>query len=93
MYVCDISLLALQDMKKTEDEHLAVMNELVVDRRVRPTLLLPFWDIAEFALGAATGLMGKQAAEEVISDYYNDQIRSLLDAEDELKEVLKKHRG
>lgn len=44
----------MQDMKKTEDDHLAKMNELLVDRRVRPSALLPFWDIAGFALGKRT---------------------------------------
>jgi 3-demethoxyubiquinol 3-hydroxylase len=86
-----------QDMKKTEDDHLAKMNELVVDRRVRPTALLPIWHLAGFALGAGSALLGKEAAmactvavEEVISEHYNDQIRTLLEKgypEDELKEV------
>lgn len=87
----------VQDMKKTEDDHLTKMTELVVDRRVRPTALLPFWHLAGFALGAGSALLGKEAAmactvavEEVISEHYNDQIRTLLEKgypEDELKEV------
>ena len=30
--------------------------------RTRPTLLLPFWDVAGYALGAGTALLGKEAA-------------------------------
>lgn len=38
-------------MKKGEVKHLDKMNELVVDRRVRPSALLPLWDIGGFVLG------------------------------------------
>ncbi len=34
-------------------DHLNKMNELVVDRRVRPTALLPLWDIAGYMLGTS----------------------------------------
>ena len=34
-----------------EKEHLKIMNELLVKHRVRPTVLLPFWDVAGYALG------------------------------------------
>ena len=45
-------------MWKQEEEHRDKMNELVVRYRIRPTLLMPFWRAAGFALGAGTALMG-----------------------------------
>jgi ubiquinone biosynthesis monooxygenase Coq7 len=89
-------------MREQEVEHLRVMNELITDRRVRPSALLPVWEAAGFALGAATAAMGKEAAmactvavEEVIGGHYNDQIRDILQQgwdEEELLAVLKKNR-
>lgn len=38
-------------MKEQEQEHLETFNKLIVERRVRPTALLPLWNIAGFALG------------------------------------------
>ncbi len=61
-----------------EKEHLKEFEKLIPKYRVRPTLLLPLWDIAGFALGAGTALLGKEAAmactvavEDVISEHYN----------------------
>lgn len=92
----------MEEMRQTEVDHLATMDELVADRRVRPTALLPLWDIGGFALGACTALLGKEAAmactvavEEAIGEHYNDQVRTLLAEgypEDQLKEVFKRHR-
>ena len=42
-----------------EKEHKSKMNELLVEHRVRPTVLLPFWRAAGFALGAGTALIGE----------------------------------
>ena len=41
-------------MAAQEERHLARFNALMAERRVRPTLLQPFWSVAGFALGAAT---------------------------------------
>ena len=52
--------------------------------------------MAGFALGAGTALLGREAAmactvavESVITDHYNDQIRSLVAIRDELTEEQK----
>ena len=37
-------------------------NALMAERRVRPTALQPLWNVAGFALGAATALMSEKAA-------------------------------
>ncbi|XP_020374879.2 5-demethoxyubiquinone hydroxylase, mitochondrial [Rhincodon typus] len=93
----------IQQMWDQEKEHLEKFNELIVDHRVRPTLLMPFWNVAGFVLGAGTALFGKEAAmactvavEESISQHYNNQIRMLMEEDPErhkeLLEILKKFR-
>lgn len=47
----------MQDMKATEIEHLRDVSRVAGERRVRPTALLPLWDIMGFALGEWTGLL------------------------------------
>lgn len=46
---CDLALL--QQMWNQEKDHLKKFNELMVAYRVRPTVLLPFWNVAGFVLG------------------------------------------
>ncbi|XP_078273661.1 NADPH-dependent 3-demethoxyubiquinone 3-hydroxylase, mitochondrial [Rhinoraja longicauda] len=93
----------IQQMWDQEKEHLKKFNELVVDHRVRPTLLMPIWNVVGFMLGAGTALLGKESAmactvavEETISQHYNNQIRVLMEDDPErhkdLLEVLKKFR-
>ena len=55
------------------------MDKLVVQHRVRPTILTEVAKGAGFALGAATALMGKEAAmacteavETVIGEHYDE---------------------
>lgn len=43
-----------QEMWDQEKKHLQKFNEILADSRVRPTALLPFWNIAGFALGLYT---------------------------------------
>ena len=91
----------LKHMAEQERHHLAVFNELIPKRRIRPTALLPLWHAAGFALGAGTALMGEKAAmactvavEDVIDKHYADQIEK-LDAEGNergLRETLEKFR-
>lgn len=80
----------IHEMAEQERKHLDAFNRLIVERRVRPTALLPVWNVAGYALGLGTALIGKEAAmactvavEEVIAQHYNDQVRTLLDWEDE----------
>jgi demethoxyubiquinone hydroxylase (CLK1/Coq7/Cat5 family) len=39
-------------MWEQEKEHKKIFDELMVKYRVRPTALMPFWNIAGFVLGA-----------------------------------------
>ncbi|TDI60301.1 MAG: demethoxyubiquinone hydroxylase family protein, partial [Alphaproteobacteria bacterium] len=74
----------IQKMADGERRHLAVFEKMIVERRVRPTLLSPLWHVAGFALGAGTALMGEKAAmactvavEEVIDEHYARQAEAL----------------
>ncbi len=75
---------AIAGMALQEKRHLDRFNELMAERRVRPTLLQPVWDVAGFALGAATALMGEKAAmactdavETEIDRHYGEQLEAL----------------
>ena len=92
----------IREMAEQERQHLAAFDALVVERRVRPTALLPLWHVAGFALGAGTALLGERAAmactvavEEVIDEHYARQIETLDDAGEEaaLKQRLKEFRA
>lgn len=90
----------IRHMKEQEEKHLAAFEKLIVERRARPTLLHPIWNVAGFALGAGTALMGEKAAmactiavEEVIDDHYRRQAESLDEDEPELKETIEAFRA
>lgn len=90
----------IQHMKEQEERHLETFEKLVVERGVRPTALHPIWNIAGFALGAGTALLGEKAAmactiavEEVIDDHYRRQAEALGDLEPELKGVIEEFRA
>ena len=75
---------AIAGMARQEERHLERFNVLMAERRVRPTLLQPLWDVAGFALGAATALMGEKAAmactdavETEIDRHYGEQLEAL----------------
>ena len=87
----------IQHMADQEQEHIDKFNELLVEKRVRPTALLPLWNIAGFALGAGTALMGEKSAmactvavEKVIGEHYREQQDLLEDDEIELKKTITK---
>jgi ubiquinone biosynthesis monooxygenase Coq7 len=89
----------LEHMAEQERAHRATFEEMVADRRVRPTALLPLWHVAGFALGAGTALLGREAAmactvavEEVIDEHYAGQIEELGNDEPELRRVFEKFR-
>ncbi|XP_033630767.1 5-demethoxyubiquinone hydroxylase, mitochondrial-like [Asterias rubens] len=76
----------IQEMWDQEKHHRETFERLIPEHRVRPTVLLPIWNIAGFALGAGTALLGKEGAmactvavEETIGGHYNKQIRQLLE--------------
>ena len=71
-------------MAAQEERHLKRFNALMAERRVRPTALQPLWNVAGFALGAATALISEKAAlactdavETEIDMHYSEQLREL----------------
>ncbi|XP_032397430.1 NADPH-dependent 3-demethoxyubiquinone 3-hydroxylase, mitochondrial [Etheostoma spectabile] len=93
----------IQEMWDQEKHHLSKFNELLAENRVRPTALLPLWNIAGFLLGASSALLGKEGAmactvavEESISEHYNSQIRALMERDPEryteLLQIIKEFR-
>ena len=89
----------IQHMADQEQEHIDKFNELILEHRVRPTALLPIWNIAGFALGASTALLGEKAAmactvavEKVIGEHYQEQLDLLEDDHKDLKKTISKFR-
>ncbi len=78
-------------MAGQEQRHLERFNQLMTERRVRPTALQLVWNVAGFALGAATALMSEEAAmactdavETEIDRHYGRQLDELGDDDPEL---------
>ena len=74
----------IRTMAEQEKRHRAGFDALVARRGVRPTALQPFWSLAGYALGAATALIGPEAAmactaavEEEIDRHYSRQLDEL----------------
>ncbi len=85
----------LCEMQEQEHQHLDRFAELICQRQVRPTALLPLWHVAGFALGATTAVFGERAAmactvavEEAIDAHYASQIDTLDDSEATLRNTL-----
>jgi ubiquinone biosynthesis monooxygenase Coq7 len=88
----------IRHMLEQEQEHLKKFDELLVETKTRPSVLLPIWHIAGVALGVGSALLGEKAAmaatvavEETIDEHYQEQIDQLEDGE--LKETIKKFRA
>ena len=89
----------VRHMAEQEAAHLAKFNAMLAARRVRPTALQPFWHVAGFALGAATALIGPEAAlactaavEEEIDRHYTQQLDELGAREPELAATIAEFR-
>ena len=89
----------IEKMKKHEKEHLDFFSKEIKKRKIKPTKLLPLWDVLSIGLGFSSAIMGKKAAmlctasvEEVIDKHYQNQINQLNSNEKVLKEKIKKFR-
>ncbi|MFM5894282.1 MAG: demethoxyubiquinone hydroxylase family protein [Novosphingobium sp.] len=85
----------IRHMAEQEAEHRAKFDALIAARGVRPTALQPLWNVAGFALGAATALAGPKAAmactaaiETEIDLHYTAQLEELGDADPELGAII-----
>jgi ubiquinone biosynthesis monooxygenase Coq7 len=82
-------------MAAQEEAHRQRFDELMARRGVRPTALQPAWSAAGFALGAATALLGPEAAmactaavEQEIERHYTAQLDELGDTDPELSGMI-----
>ena len=87
----------IEQMKEQEKEHLEYFEKEIQKRKIKPTYLLPVWDLMGVTLGFGTALLGKKAAmlctasvEEVIEDHYQNQLKRLGKDEKDLKKKIEK---
>jgi 3-demethoxyubiquinol 3-hydroxylase len=87
------------EMEAGEKIHLQAFDEMIRGGKARPTALMPLWDVAGFALGAATALLGEKAAhacteavENVIEEHYAAQLKELGDSDPDLSAKISKFR-
>jgi ubiquinone biosynthesis monooxygenase Coq7 len=89
----------IEEMKVHEKEHCDFFEKEIKKRNIKPTKLLPLWDLLGVTLGFGSTLLGKKAAmlctasvEEVIDKHYQNQIDQLDKSEKELKNRIIKFR-
>ena len=89
----------IEEMKIHEKEHCEYFENEIKKRNIKPTKLLPLWDLLGVGLGFGSTILGKKAAmlctasvEEVIQEHYSNQIKQLESDEIKLKEKIIKFR-
>ena len=87
----------IEEMQKQEKEHLEYFEKEIQKRKIKPTYLLPLWDVMGVALGFGSALLGKKATmlctasvEEVIDGHYKNQLKKLGNDEKDLKKKIEK---
>jgi len=87
---------SIASMAAQEERHRKHFDAMMAERGVRPTVLQPFWDVAGFALGAATAAIGPEAAmactaaiETEIDKHYSEQLEELGEDDPELSEAIR----
>lgn len=82
-------------MAAQEAAHRERFDALMVERGSRPTALQPLWSVAGYALGAATALIGPEAAmactaaiEEEIDRHYTRQLEELGEDDPKLASMI-----
>ena len=89
----------IQKMKEHEKEHCEYFENEIKKRNIKPTKLLPLWDLLGVGLGFGSTILGKKAAmlctasvEEVIDSHYKNQTYKLEKDEEKLKKKINKFR-
>ena len=89
----------IEQMKIHEKEHLDFFNKEIKKRNIKPTKLLPLWDLLGVGLGFSSAIMGKKATmlctasvEEIIDGHYQNQLNQINSDEKNLKKKIKKFR-
>ena len=87
------------NMKKHEEVHCDFFENEIKKRNIKPTKLLPLWDLLGLGLGFGSTIIGKKAAmlctasvEEVIDVHYKTQINQIGPDEKNLKNKITKFR-
>lgn len=90
---------SIAGMLKQEERHRRFFDDMIARRGVRPTALQPVWNVAGFALGAATAALGPEAAmactvavETEIDRHYAQQLDELGDDDPELRDAVARFR-
>ena len=85
----------IEKMRVHEKEHCDYFANEIKKRNIKPTKLLPLWDLLGVSLGFGSTILGKKAAmlctasvEEVIDEHYANQIKQLESDEKKLKEKI-----
>lgn len=86
---------SIRHMAAQEQRHLLRFNAMIAARGVRPTLLQPLWHVAGYALGAASAIIGPEAAmactvaiETEIDRHYAEQLGELGESDPELSSAI-----
>ena len=89
----------IKNMKEHEEVHCNFFENEIKKRNIKPTKLLPLWDLLGLGLGFGSTILGKKAAmlctasvEEVIDDHYKNQIDQIGSDENNLKNNIIKFR-
>ena len=90
----------IEEMKEHEKEHLEYFEKEIQKRKMKPTYLLPLWDLMGVSLGFGSALLGKKATllctasvEEVIENHYENQLGKIGEDEKDLKTKIEKFKG
>ena len=89
----------IKNMKEHEEVHCNFFENEIKKRDIKPTKLLPLWDLLGLGLGFGSAILGKKAAmlctasvEEVIDVHYKNQINQIGPDEKNLKNKITKFR-
>ena len=89
----------IKNMKEHEEVHCDFFENEIKKRDIKPTKLLPLWDLLGLGLGFGSTIIGKKAAmlctasvEEVIDGHYKNQIDQIGSDEKNLKNCIIKFR-
>ena len=89
----------IKKMKVHENEHFDFFEKEIKKRNIKPTKLLPLWDLLAVGIGFGSTMIGRKAAmlctasvEEVIDEHYQNQINQIKNDEKFLKKKIIKFR-
>ena len=92
----------IQHMYDQEVVHFEYFNNLIIERKIRPTIMLPYWRIMSYVLGfvtskcsAKTAMLCTEAVENVIDKHYEEQIHVLesIPSESKLLQSIRQYRA